>query len=155
MIKETFRCFNGSNAANDILSFQSQVVCLQDFFGEEDTFIACGPEKFRYQDDFMLDETGKEPFGSCLCIHLSEKNTTCHDLTSSRSMWMASSTYPEILSLSHLEWITCYKLVHKKLMNESIVVSSHKCGIKGSFPLNAYTSHFSNGFLHLPLVLDG
>lgn len=58
MIKETFRC---SNAANDVLSFQSQVVCLQDFFGEEDIFIACGPEKFRYQDDFMLDESGKEP----------------------------------------------------------------------------------------------
>ncbi len=98
----------------------------------------------------------KEPFGSCLFINLSEKNTTFHDLTSNRSMWMASSTYPEMFSLSRLEWITsCYKLVHKKLMNESIVVSSHKCGIKGSFPLNAYTSHFSNGFLHLPLVLDG
>uniref|UniRef100_A0A8C1KXF4 Serine/threonine-protein kinase DCLK2 n=2 Tax=Cyprinus carpio TaxID=7962 RepID=A0A8C1KXF4_CYPCA len=41
-----------------------QVICLQDFFGEEDIFIACGPEKFRYQDDFMLDESGKEPFSS-------------------------------------------------------------------------------------------
>ncbi|KAG5837504.1 hypothetical protein ANANG_G00239970 [Anguilla anguilla] len=34
-----------------------QVVCLQDFFGEDDIFIACGPEKFRYQDDFLLDES--------------------------------------------------------------------------------------------------
>uniref|UniRef100_UPI00358E74FC serine/threonine-protein kinase DCLK1-like isoform X2 n=1 Tax=Myxine glutinosa TaxID=7769 RepID=UPI00358E74FC len=35
-----------------------QVTCLQDFFGEEDVFVACGPEKFRYaQDDFMLDDT--------------------------------------------------------------------------------------------------
>ncbi|XP_026187732.1 serine/threonine-protein kinase DCLK1b isoform X2 [Mastacembelus armatus] len=32
------------------------VTCLQDFFGEDDIFIACGPEKFRYQDDFNLDE---------------------------------------------------------------------------------------------------
>ncbi|TRY65979.1 hypothetical protein DNTS_003763 [Danionella cerebrum] len=32
------------------------VTCLEDFFGEEDIFIACGPEKFRYQDDFLLDE---------------------------------------------------------------------------------------------------
>ncbi|XP_062872438.1 serine/threonine-protein kinase DCLK1b [Trichomycterus rosablanca] len=32
------------------------VSCLQDFFGEDDIFIACGPEKFRYQDDFLLDE---------------------------------------------------------------------------------------------------
>uniref|UniRef100_A0A8C1SIS3 Serine/threonine-protein kinase DCLK2 n=1 Tax=Cyprinus carpio TaxID=7962 RepID=A0A8C1SIS3_CYPCA len=35
------------------------VACLQDFFGEDDIFIACGPEKFRYQDDFLLDESGK------------------------------------------------------------------------------------------------
>uniref|UniRef100_L7N3N9 Serine/threonine-protein kinase DCLK2 n=1 Tax=Xenopus tropicalis TaxID=8364 RepID=L7N3N9_XENTR len=33
-----------------------QVTCLQDFFGEDDVFIACGPEKYRYaQDDFVLD----------------------------------------------------------------------------------------------------
>uniref|UniRef100_A0A8C4ZPP1 non-specific serine/threonine protein kinase n=1 Tax=Gadus morhua TaxID=8049 RepID=A0A8C4ZPP1_GADMO len=32
-----------------------QVTCLQDFFGEDDVFMACGPEKFRYaQDDFVL-----------------------------------------------------------------------------------------------------
>uniref|UniRef100_A0A4W3K3U4 Serine/threonine-protein kinase DCLK1 n=1 Tax=Callorhinchus milii TaxID=7868 RepID=A0A4W3K3U4_CALMI len=37
-----------------------QVMCLQDFFGDDDIFIACGPEKFRYaQDDFSLDENGK------------------------------------------------------------------------------------------------
>ncbi|KAJ7995687.1 hypothetical protein DPEC_G00247160 [Dallia pectoralis] len=34
-----------------------QVICLQDFFGDDDIFIACGPEKFRYQDDFQLDES--------------------------------------------------------------------------------------------------
>ncbi|XP_069468707.1 neuronal migration protein doublecortin isoform X11 [Ambystoma mexicanum] len=34
-----------------------QVTCLHDFFGEDDVFIACGPEKFRYaQDDFSLDD---------------------------------------------------------------------------------------------------
>ncbi|XP_034146948.1 serine/threonine-protein kinase DCLK2 isoform X2 [Esox lucius] len=33
-----------------------QITCLQDFFGEDDVFIACGPEKYRYaQDDFLLD----------------------------------------------------------------------------------------------------
>uniref|UniRef100_A0A673CC87 Doublecortin-like kinase 1b n=1 Tax=Sphaeramia orbicularis TaxID=375764 RepID=A0A673CC87_9TELE len=32
------------------------VTCLQDFFGDDDIFLACGPEKFRYQDDFNLDE---------------------------------------------------------------------------------------------------
>ncbi|XP_031719653.1 serine/threonine-protein kinase DCLK1-like isoform X1 [Anarrhichthys ocellatus] len=33
------------------------ITCLQDFFGEDDIFFACGPEKFRYQDDFNLDES--------------------------------------------------------------------------------------------------
>lgn len=36
-----------------------QITCLQDFFGDDDIFFACGPEKFRYQDDFNLDESGK------------------------------------------------------------------------------------------------
>ncbi|XP_031416116.1 serine/threonine-protein kinase DCLK2 isoform X4 [Clupea harengus] len=37
-----------------------QIICLQDFFGEDDVFIACGPEKYRYaQDDFGLDQSGK------------------------------------------------------------------------------------------------
>ncbi|XP_064880975.1 serine/threonine-protein kinase DCLK2-like isoform X1 [Oncorhynchus nerka] len=38
-----------------------QTTCLQDFFGEDDVFIACGPEKYRYaQDDFLLDHSGKD-----------------------------------------------------------------------------------------------
>lgn len=36
------------------------MTCLQDFFGDDDVFIACGPEKYRYaQDDFVLDHSGK------------------------------------------------------------------------------------------------
>lgn len=42
--------------------FCLQVMCLQDFFGDDDIFIACGPEKFRYQDDFLLDESGKKMY---------------------------------------------------------------------------------------------
>ncbi|XP_062284130.1 serine/threonine-protein kinase DCLK2 isoform X1 [Scomber scombrus] len=35
-----------------------QIMCLQDFFGDDDVFIACGPEKHRYaQDDFVLDHS--------------------------------------------------------------------------------------------------
>nr|XP_008110198.1 PREDICTED: serine/threonine-protein kinase DCLK2 [Anolis carolinensis] len=35
-----------------------QVTCLQDFFGDDDVFIACGPDKYRYaQDDFVLDHS--------------------------------------------------------------------------------------------------
>ncbi|XP_017297327.1 serine/threonine-protein kinase DCLK2 [Kryptolebias marmoratus] len=37
-----------------------QLTCLQDFFGDDDVFMACGPEKFRYaQDDFVLTHAGK------------------------------------------------------------------------------------------------
>lgn len=40
--------------------FALKVTCLQDFFGDDDVFIACGPEKYRYaQDDFVLDHSGK------------------------------------------------------------------------------------------------
>ncbi|XP_039546987.1 serine/threonine-protein kinase DCLK2 isoform X2 [Pimephales promelas] len=35
-----------------------QITCLQEFFGDDDVFIACGPEKHRYaQDDFVLDHS--------------------------------------------------------------------------------------------------
>lgn len=47
----------------------SQVTCLQDFFAEDDIFFACGPEKFRYQDDFNLDENG-ECFIQWMCNKL-------------------------------------------------------------------------------------
>ena len=41
-----------------MMSFQ--ITCLQDFFGDDDVFIACGPEKYRFaQDDFALDHSGK------------------------------------------------------------------------------------------------
>ncbi|XP_063059172.1 serine/threonine-protein kinase DCLK1-like [Engraulis encrasicolus] len=36
-----------------------QVTCLQDFFGDDDVFLACGSERFRYQDDLLLDQHGK------------------------------------------------------------------------------------------------
>uniref|UniRef100_A0A8C2F5K5 non-specific serine/threonine protein kinase n=1 Tax=Cyprinus carpio TaxID=7962 RepID=A0A8C2F5K5_CYPCA len=51
-----------------------QVTCLQDFFGEDDIFIACGPEKFRYQDDFLLDESANGTAGSQLSTPRSGKS---------------------------------------------------------------------------------
>uniref|UniRef100_A0A8C7NXK7 Serine/threonine-protein kinase DCLK2 n=1 Tax=Oncorhynchus mykiss TaxID=8022 RepID=A0A8C7NXK7_ONCMY len=43
-----------------------QVTCLQDFFGDEDIFVACGPEKYRYQDDFQLEESGEIRYFLCV-----------------------------------------------------------------------------------------
>uniref|UniRef100_A0A673XF47 Serine/threonine-protein kinase DCLK2 n=1 Tax=Salmo trutta TaxID=8032 RepID=A0A673XF47_SALTR len=61
-----------------------QITCLQDFFGEDDVFIACGPEKYRYaQDDFLLDHSGKASVAF-----------PYHCLT------MASSLSPSLFSLS-------------------------------------------------------
>uniref|UniRef100_A0A087XJT9 non-specific serine/threonine protein kinase n=1 Tax=Poecilia formosa TaxID=48698 RepID=A0A087XJT9_POEFO len=50
------------------------ITCLQDFFAEDDIFIACGPEKFRYQDDFNLDEnecrvTKSSSYGRLPTVH--------------------------------------------------------------------------------------
>uniref|UniRef100_A0A3Q3IVI6 non-specific serine/threonine protein kinase n=1 Tax=Monopterus albus TaxID=43700 RepID=A0A3Q3IVI6_MONAL len=42
------------------ISQLSSLTCLQDFFGDDDVFLACGPEKFRYaQDDFVLTHSSK------------------------------------------------------------------------------------------------
>ncbi|XP_077576060.1 serine/threonine-protein kinase DCLK2 [Stigmatopora nigra] len=44
-----------------------QITCLQDFFGNDDVFIACGPEKFRYaHDDFALDHSESKGVKSSL-----------------------------------------------------------------------------------------
>ncbi|XP_056262896.1 serine/threonine-protein kinase DCLK1a isoform X4 [Pseudoliparis swirei] len=49
-----------SGVVKKIYTLEGKLVsCLQDFFGDEDVFVACGPEKFRYQDDLMLDESGE------------------------------------------------------------------------------------------------
>lgn len=55
-----------------------QVSCLQDFFGDEDVFVACGPEKFRYQDDLMLDETGESH-------HLSQSSVRVYSVLQKRN----------------------------------------------------------------------
>lgn len=63
-------------------------MCLQDFFGEDDIFIACGPEKFRYQDDFLLDESGKRDFhvsSTCYSIQVCVMQTFYRLLSDPRS----------------------------------------------------------------------
>ncbi|KAM9781191.1 serine/threonine-protein kinase DCLK1-like isoform 3-T3 [Syngnathus typhle] len=47
-----------SGVVKKIYTLEGKLVTrLQDFFGDEDVFVACGPEKLRFQDDLMLDET--------------------------------------------------------------------------------------------------
>lgn len=53
------------------------MTCLQDFFGDDDVFIACGPEKFRYaQDDFVLDHSGKAVYWPSVEPELEEWDLT-------------------------------------------------------------------------------
>uniref|UniRef100_A0A3B3C150 Serine/threonine-protein kinase DCLK2 n=1 Tax=Oryzias melastigma TaxID=30732 RepID=A0A3B3C150_ORYME len=55
-----------SGVVKKIYTLEGKLVsCLQDFFGDEDIFVACGPEKFRYQDDLMLDESGETTLHVC------------------------------------------------------------------------------------------
>uniref|UniRef100_A0A452QWE3 Serine/threonine-protein kinase DCLK1 n=1 Tax=Ursus americanus TaxID=9643 RepID=A0A452QWE3_URSAM len=70
-----------------------QVMCLQDFFGDDDIFIACGPEKFRYQDDFLLDES------ECRVV----KSTSYTKIASSSRRSTTKSPGPSRLRTSSLE----------------------------------------------------
>ncbi|XP_060047614.1 serine/threonine-protein kinase DCLK1 isoform X3 [Erinaceus europaeus] len=72
-----------------------QVMCLQDFFGDDDIFIACGPEKFRYQDDFLLDESECRVVKSTSYTKIassSRRSTTKSPGTSRRSKSPASTS---------------------------------------------------------------
>uniref|UniRef100_A0A3B3RAQ7 Serine/threonine-protein kinase DCLK2 n=1 Tax=Paramormyrops kingsleyae TaxID=1676925 RepID=A0A3B3RAQ7_9TELE len=62
-----------------------QVACLQDFFSDDDIFIACGPEKFRYQDDFLLDESAIQTIDSCSCFNPAANGTPGSQLSTPRS----------------------------------------------------------------------
>ncbi|KAM6949234.1 serine/threonine-protein kinase DCLK2-like [Aplochiton taeniatus] len=54
-----------------------QVTCLQDFFGDDDVFMACGLEKFRYaQDDFVLTHSSKAPTFVSECKVKASRSTT-------------------------------------------------------------------------------
>ncbi|XP_031169806.1 serine/threonine-protein kinase DCLK2-like isoform X1 [Sander lucioperca] len=77
-----------------------QLTCLQDFFGDDDVFMACGPEKFRYaQDDFVLTHCSKTPAFVNECkVKVSRstaplKNTT--PKTPSGSSFSSSKTPPK------------------------------------------------------------
>uniref|UniRef100_A0A667YP36 Serine/threonine-protein kinase DCLK2 n=1 Tax=Myripristis murdjan TaxID=586833 RepID=A0A667YP36_9TELE len=72
------------------------VTCLQDFFGDEDIFVACGPEKFRYQDDFMLDESGEDT-----CLFLVSLLIPCRHLTLDCSVHHLNGTPASQLSTPH------------------------------------------------------
>uniref|UniRef100_A0A3B4UM24 Serine/threonine-protein kinase DCLK2 n=1 Tax=Seriola dumerili TaxID=41447 RepID=A0A3B4UM24_SERDU len=68
-----------SGVVKKIYTLEGKLVsCLQDFFGDEDIFVACGPEKFRYQDDLMLDESGEETVRSSISIFLSRSPPVSH-----------------------------------------------------------------------------
>ncbi|XP_026885061.1 serine/threonine-protein kinase DCLK2 isoform X1 [Electrophorus electricus] len=67
-----------------------QVTCLQDFFGDDDVFIACGPEKYRYaQDDFGLDHSECRVFKSAAYV---PRSTTPVRATGCKSPGVARRT---------------------------------------------------------------
>ncbi|XP_041820490.1 serine/threonine-protein kinase DCLK2-like [Chelmon rostratus] len=75
-----------------------QLTCLQDFFGDDDVFMACGPEKFRYaQDDFVLTHSSKTPAFVNECRAKASRSTTAPKTpkTPSGSGFSSSKTPPK------------------------------------------------------------
>lgn len=71
-----------SGVVKKIYTLEGKLVsCLQDFFGDEDIFVACGPEKYRYQDDLMLDETESRMMKSVTYGKMSMSLTRCSPKT--------------------------------------------------------------------------
>uniref|UniRef100_A0A674NS71 Serine/threonine-protein kinase DCLK2 n=1 Tax=Takifugu rubripes TaxID=31033 RepID=A0A674NS71_TAKRU len=102
------------------------VTCLQDFFAEDDIFFACGPEKFRYQDDFNLDENGE-----CFMewINHSTNGTAGSQLSTPRS---GKSPSPSPTSPASLR----RRRVMKGLF--SMLIPDRSVGLMGFFPLMRY-----------------
>uniref|UniRef100_A0A3P8XSX4 Serine/threonine-protein kinase DCLK2 n=1 Tax=Esox lucius TaxID=8010 RepID=A0A3P8XSX4_ESOLU len=72
-----------------------QVTCLQDFFGDEDIFVACGPEKYRYQDDFHTHI-------SVSSSHISVSNTSSLSLAPTISVLSSAHLLSSVLNSSQL-----------------------------------------------------
>uniref|UniRef100_UPI0009B2E6D5 serine/threonine-protein kinase DCLK2-like n=1 Tax=Monopterus albus TaxID=43700 RepID=UPI0009B2E6D5 len=79
------------------------LTCLQDFFGDDDVFLACGPEKFRYaQDDFVLTHSSKTQAFVSECRTKASRSAppqkTTTPKTPSSSGFSSSKTPPKGLS---------------------------------------------------------
>ncbi|XP_032395019.1 serine/threonine-protein kinase DCLK2 isoform X3 [Etheostoma spectabile] len=78
-----------------------QIICLQDFFGDDDVFIACGPEKHRYaQDDFILDHSECRALKTSHCRTATPNRTAKSPGPSRRSKSPGSARQPVNLSTS-------------------------------------------------------
>uniref|UniRef100_A0A8C5GT27 Serine/threonine-protein kinase DCLK2 n=1 Tax=Gouania willdenowi TaxID=441366 RepID=A0A8C5GT27_GOUWI len=71
-----------SGVVKKIYTLEGKLVsCLQDFFGDEDVFVACGPEKLRYQDDLLLDDNGKSNDFLCYDLFLLNKSNSHYSIS--------------------------------------------------------------------------
>ncbi|XP_078118926.1 LOW QUALITY PROTEIN: serine/threonine-protein kinase DCLK2 [Sander vitreus] len=78
-----------------------QIICLQDFFGDDDVFIACGPEKHRYaQDDFVLDHSECRVLKTSHCRPATPNRTAKSPGPSRRSKSPGAARQPVHLSTS-------------------------------------------------------
>ncbi|KAM6940701.1 serine/threonine-protein kinase DCLK2 [Xenentodon cancila] len=79
-----------------------QITCLQEFFGDDDVFIACGPEKYRYaQDDFVLDHSECKVLKSSYSRSATPNRTVKSPGPSRRSKSPGAARRPVHYSSSH------------------------------------------------------
>uniref|UniRef100_A0A3Q3L9E4 Serine/threonine-protein kinase DCLK2 n=1 Tax=Mastacembelus armatus TaxID=205130 RepID=A0A3Q3L9E4_9TELE len=98
-----------------------QLTCLQDFFGDDDVFMACGPEKFRYaQDDFVLTHSSKTQAFTPSSSGFSASKTPPKGPTRTKSICYSLST-PN----SH---ITAHYVNGNRSVSSSIINEKYKVG---------------------------
>uniref|UniRef100_A0A8C8F484 Serine/threonine-protein kinase DCLK2 n=1 Tax=Oncorhynchus tshawytscha TaxID=74940 RepID=A0A8C8F484_ONCTS len=102
-----------------------QTTCLQDFFGEDDVFIACGPEKYRYaQDDFLLDHSGKDTVNGVPSSTISTPKSSKSNSSSPTSL---HSIHSFKVSLTHTHTHTHIILMCPVVTRLSSSVNGNSC----------------------------
>uniref|UniRef100_A0AAY4C3V3 Serine/threonine-protein kinase DCLK2 n=1 Tax=Denticeps clupeoides TaxID=299321 RepID=A0AAY4C3V3_9TELE len=85
-----------------------QVMCLQDLFGDDDVFMACGMEKIRFaQDDFVLEHKATRAFVNELKSSRSNKGKSCESSKTKapNTGIQLSLAHTHINTFTHTHWL--------------------------------------------------
>uniref|UniRef100_A0AAY5E939 Serine/threonine-protein kinase DCLK2 n=1 Tax=Electrophorus electricus TaxID=8005 RepID=A0AAY5E939_ELEEL len=129
-----------SGAVKKLYTLDGKQVCvLQDFFGDDDVFIACGPEKFRYaQDDAAIGHAGK-----ATAVMKSSRSSAPVKATGPRSPGVPRSKSPVsgTHTLTHTEDSLRVKLQSAPLCITRNLIAFRSCELKCSGRFSWHCSH--------------